>query len=46
MPHRIAVLALDQVVGFGTTASLRQHLRTAIGVAPGTYRRSFRPAAA
>ena len=28
--------------GFGTPASLRQHLRAAIGVAPGTYRRSYR----
>ena len=28
--------------GFGTTASLRQHLRAAIGVAPLTYRRTFR----
>jgi transcriptional regulator GlxA family with amidase domain len=30
--------------GFGTTASLRQHLHAAIGVAPLTYRRSFRGA--
>jgi transcriptional regulator GlxA family with amidase domain len=29
-------------VGFGTAASLRQHLRAAIGVAPGTYRRMYR----
>jgi transcriptional regulator GlxA family with amidase domain len=28
--------------GFGTTASLRQHLRGAIGVAPLAYRRTFR----
>ena len=28
--------------GFGTTASLRQHLHAAIGVAPLTYRRTFR----
>jgi transcriptional regulator GlxA family with amidase domain len=28
--------------GFGTTASLRQHLHAAIGVAPLAYRRSFR----
>jgi transcriptional regulator GlxA family with amidase domain len=28
--------------GFGTAASLRQHLRTAIGVSPGTYRRMYR----
>jgi transcriptional regulator GlxA family with amidase domain len=30
--------------GFGTTASLRQHLHAAIGVAPLAYRRSFRGA--
>jgi AraC family transcriptional regulator, transcriptional activator FtrA len=29
-------------VGFGTPASLRQHLRAAIGVAPLAYRRTFR----
>ena len=28
--------------GFGTPASLRQHLRATIGVAPGSYRRSYR----
>ncbi len=28
--------------GFGTTASLRQHLHAAIGVAPLTYRRTYR----
>jgi transcriptional regulator GlxA family with amidase domain len=28
--------------GFGTTASLCQHLHAAIGVAPPTYRRTFR----
>ena len=28
--------------GFGTAASLRQHLHAAIGVAPLTYRRTFR----
>jgi transcriptional regulator GlxA family with amidase domain len=28
--------------GFGTTASMRQHLHAAIGVAPLTYRRTFR----
>ena len=28
--------------GFGTPASLRQHLRASIGVAPGTYRRTYR----
>jgi transcriptional regulator GlxA family with amidase domain len=30
--------------GFGTPASLRQHLRAAIGVAPLAYRRTFRGA--
>jgi transcriptional regulator GlxA family with amidase domain len=30
--------------GFGTTASLRQHLHAAIGVAPLAYRRTFRGA--
>jgi transcriptional regulator GlxA family with amidase domain len=28
--------------GFGTTASLRQHLHAAVGVPPATYRRTFR----
>lgn len=28
--------------GFGTAASLRQHLRTAIGISPGAYRRMYR----
>jgi transcriptional regulator GlxA family with amidase domain len=32
--------------GFGTTASLRQHLHAAIGVAPLAYRRTFRGSAA
>ncbi|GAA2844552.1 helix-turn-helix domain-containing protein [Streptosporangium fragile] len=31
--------------GFGTAASLRQHLQAAIGVSPTAYRRVFRPAA-
>ncbi len=31
--------------GFGTAASLRQHLHTAVGVAPGAYRRTFRTVA-
>ena len=30
--------------GFGTPASLRQHLRASIGVAPGAYRRTYRGA--
>ncbi|MFF5247024.1 GlxA family transcriptional regulator [Streptosporangium sp. NPDC000095] len=29
--------------GFGTAASLRQHLQAAIGVSPMAYRRTFRP---
>jgi len=29
--------------GFGTAASLRQHLQVAIGVSPMAYRRTFRP---
>ena len=38
-------LSIDQVAadaGFGTAASLRQHLRTAIGVSPRAYRNTFR----
>jgi AraC-like DNA-binding protein len=38
-------LGVDQIAqrcGFGTAAALRQQLRRAIGVAPSTYRRSFR----
>jgi transcriptional regulator GlxA family with amidase domain len=35
--EKVAVAA-----GFGTTASMRQHLHAAIGVAPLTYRRTFR----
>lgn len=41
-------LPVDQIAsqaGFGTAASLRQHLHAAIGVPPMTYRRTFRPAA-
>ncbi|MEU6478760.1 helix-turn-helix domain-containing protein [Streptomyces sp. NPDC047017] len=41
-------LTVDQIagrVGFATGASLRQHLHTAIGVSPQTYRRTFRAAA-
>ena len=33
-------IAVD--AGFGTAASLRQHLRAAIGVSPGAYRRMYR----
>jgi transcriptional regulator GlxA family with amidase domain len=38
-------LGIDQIArqaGLGTAASLRQHLQTTIGVAPSTYRRTFR----
>lgn len=38
-------LPVDQVAahaGFGTAASLRQHLATAIGVSPASYRKAFR----
>ena len=38
-------LPVDRIAadtGFGTAASLRQHLRAAIGVAPGAYRRMYR----
>ncbi|MFF5189276.1 GlxA family transcriptional regulator [Streptomyces sp. NPDC000345] len=40
-------LSVDQIagrVGFATGASLRQHLRAAIGVSPQTYRRTFQEA--
>ncbi|MEZ0091531.1 GlxA family transcriptional regulator [Streptacidiphilus sp. EB129] len=38
-------LTVDRIardVGFGTAASMRQHLRDTLGVAPSTYRRTFR----
>jgi transcriptional regulator GlxA family with amidase domain len=38
-------LPIDRVAaraGFGTAASLRQHLHAAVGVSPGAYRRTFR----
>ncbi|WP_406134584.1 GlxA family transcriptional regulator [Streptomyces sp. NBC_01089] len=38
-------LPIDQVAcdaGFGSGTTLRQHLRAAVGVSPGTYRRTFR----
>ena len=38
--ERVAVQA-----GFGTAASLRQHLHAAVGVAPAAYRRTFRTVA-
>jgi transcriptional regulator GlxA family with amidase domain len=40
-------LPVDEVSrrsGFGTSVSLRQHLHSAVGVSPLTYRRTFRPA--
>jgi transcriptional regulator GlxA family with amidase domain len=40
-------LAIDEVArraGLGTGATLRNHLRTALGVAPSAYRRTFRGA--
>ncbi|MGO4418396.1 GlxA family transcriptional regulator [Streptomyces sp. MCAF7] len=41
-------LSVDQVArdaGFGTAASMRQHLQTALGVSPTAYRRTFRATA-
>jgi transcriptional regulator GlxA family with amidase domain len=41
-------LGVDQVArqaGFGTGASLRQHIRSALGVSPTAYRRTFQSAA-
>ncbi|MFI6846321.1 helix-turn-helix domain-containing protein [Kitasatospora sp. NBC_00085] len=38
----LTVNRIAERVGFGTGASLRQHLHTAIGVPPGAYRRTFR----
>lgn len=38
-------LTVDEVAGrcgFGTTASMRQHLRASLGVSPSGYRRTFR----
>jgi transcriptional regulator GlxA family with amidase domain len=38
-------LPVDRVAersGFGTGVNLRQHLHSAIGVSPATYRRTFR----
>ncbi|MFJ9697423.1 GlxA family transcriptional regulator [Kitasatospora sp. NPDC101183] len=37
----LPVNRIAERVGFGTGASLRQHLNTAIGVPPGVYRRTF-----
>ncbi|MFD0277635.1 GlxA family transcriptional regulator [Kitasatospora sp. NPDC127111] len=38
----LTVNRIAERVGFGTGASLRQHLHSAIGVPPGAYRRTFR----
>ncbi|WP_406193283.1 helix-turn-helix domain-containing protein [Kitasatospora sp. NBC_01560] len=38
----LTVNRVAERVGFGTGASLRQHLHSAIGVPPGAYRRTFR----
>ncbi|WP_324273693.1 helix-turn-helix domain-containing protein [Blastococcus brunescens] len=38
----IPVERVAQQSGFGTTASMRQHLHAAIGVAPLAYRRTYR----
>ncbi|MDX6355793.1 MAG: hypothetical protein QOF98_2696 [Streptomyces sp.] len=41
-------LAVDQIArkaGFGTSASMRQHLQVALGVSPSAYRRTFHTAA-
>jgi transcriptional regulator GlxA family with amidase domain len=35
---------IASVAGFGTTASLRQHLAATVGVSPSAYRRTFRAA--
>ena len=33
---------IAELAGFGTARSLRQHFRSAFGVSPGEWRRSFR----
>ena len=38
----LSVEHVARTAGFGTAASLRLHLRTAIGVSPGAYRRMYR----
>ena len=38
----LSVERVAAAAGFGTAVSLRQHLRTAIGVSPGAYRRMYR----
>ena len=42
----LPVDAVARRAGLGTGASLRQHMRTTVGVAPGAYRRTFGGAAA
>jgi transcriptional regulator GlxA family with amidase domain len=38
----LSVERIAEQAGFGTAASMRQHLRAAIGVSPTAYRRTFR----
>ena len=38
----VPVERVAEQAGFGTTASMRQHLHAAIGVAPLAYRRTYR----
>jgi transcriptional regulator GlxA family with amidase domain len=38
----VPVERVAEQAGFGTTASMRQHLHAAIGVAPLAYRRAYR----
>ncbi|MEU1881580.1 helix-turn-helix domain-containing protein [Streptosporangium sp. NPDC020072] len=41
----LAVDAVAAQAGFGTAASLRQHMQSTVGVSPMAYRRTFRPTA-
>ncbi|MFG3285369.1 GlxA family transcriptional regulator [Streptomyces sp. NPDC048111] len=41
----LSVDAIARAAGFGTATSLRQHLQSALGVPPTTYRRAFRAGA-
>ncbi|GAA3391072.1 GlxA family transcriptional regulator [Cryptosporangium minutisporangium] len=38
----LSVERIARSIGFGTTASLRQHFATSVGTSPATYRRTFR----
>jgi transcriptional regulator GlxA family with amidase domain len=44
LPADLPVERVAAESGFGTTASLRQHLHAAIGVSPLAYRRTYRGA--